>query len=103
MRLNQAVNEGESFASSEELYEVCMKFPLNFTEYHLLEMNRQELNWDNIPKAIERMKIGRTHYLIRNIGGKIVGFHHSRHSKGEELPQLLLKPGDDKSGKLLQY
>lgn len=87
--LNLRVDEGECFNDAKELVDICMKYPLNFTEYHLLDINREKIagRW-KVSKTIEKLKLGRTYYLLTNEDGVVNGKCHSRHSKGIPLQAL---------------
>lgn len=88
--LNRKIDEGEGFNSAEELYNLLQKFPLQYTEYHLLDLKRDQVNWTRaVPKDVEKESFGREMYLIsNNRNGKIMGKCHSNHGAGRELTCL---------------
>ena len=83
--LERRVDEGEEFETAKELYDLSVKFPLNFTEYHLLDFQRDKIKFD-ISKSIEDMKLGRRYYFLhRSIDETRKGYCHSRHGNGKTL------------------
>ena len=88
-KLNRAVDEGESFDDVNSLYDICLKYPLKNTHYHLLDLNRSKVNFDkDVHRAIVNLNIGRKYYLLLNEGDHVRGFTHSRHGEGESIPLL---------------
>jgi len=91
--LNLLVDEGYSFDSAEELYELLTMFPLNHTEFHLLNLNRNLADEWDVPKFIEKFKLGRSYYLMkRKNNEEVKAFCHSRHGDGKTL-SLVNPPG----------
>ena len=85
--LTRQIDEGGSFSTVEELYELLLERPLQHTEYHLLDLKRDLVDW-GVEKDIEKLPLSRGYYLLTNENGKITGFPHSRHGKGKRLPLL---------------
>ena len=85
--INLQVDEGASFGSAKELYELCLQHPLKCTEYHLFDPQRNKVQY-KIPQDIVDLKLGRTYYFLSFIDGKVKGFCHSRHGNGKSLPSL---------------
>ena len=90
--LTRKVDEGESFNTAGELFNIMKKFPLRFTEYHLLDLKRDKVNWSgSLPDEVEKESFGREYYLIKNMEGdgkNIVGYCYSNRSEGKHLPYL---------------
>jgi len=88
-QLTSAIDEGASFNNETELYLLCATNPLNNTYYHLLNLDREKMNWSNdVHKAIKDLKIGRKYYLLINNDNEVRGFTHSRHGAGDVIPLL---------------
>ena len=85
--LTRQIDEGGSFSNVAELYSLLLERPLQYTEYHLLDLKRDILNW-KVDKKIEKLPLSRGFYLLKNEGGKISGFPHSRHGTGRRLTLL---------------
>ena len=84
--LNRRVDEGEEFETGEALYDLSVKYPLNFTEYHFLSLQRDKMACWGVSKSITDMKLGRSFYLLkRDNDGTIKGYCHSRHGEGKQL------------------
>jgi len=84
--LHRKVDEGESFDSAEELFEIMNKFPLQYTEYHLLDLKRDQVNWTRVlPKEVEDESFGREFYLLTNSNGIIAGNCYSGFGEGRIL------------------
>ena len=87
--INGAVNDGHSFESAEQLYEICKEYRLENTFYYLLDLKRDKVNFSNeSDKCIKDLKLGRRHYLLRNEKEEVIAHTHSRHGKGESIPLL---------------
>ena len=88
-KLHRLVDEGASFSSAEELYNLCVANPLKYTDYHLLQIQRDKVK-DKliISKAVDDLSLGRSHYLLMNHNGKVEGFCHILHGEGKCLPLL---------------
>ena len=82
--LTRQVDEGGSFRNVEELYDLLLQCPLQYTEYHLLDLKRGVQDW-RVTKEIEKLPLSRGFYLLQNDHGKITGFPHSRHGTGRRL------------------
>ena len=85
--LTRQIDEGGSFSTAEELYDLLLERPLQYTEYHLLDLKRGATSWA-VSKEVEKLPLSRGFYLLKNDGGKITGFPHSRHSTGRRLHLL---------------
>lgn len=84
--LNDLVDKGHSFETAEELYKLLKKFPLNYTEFHLLDLDRKLLEDFVIPKFVESYKLGRTYYLMKRVNATTAkAYYHSRHGNGKIL------------------
>lgn len=87
--LHRKVDEGNSFNSAEELFQLMKKFPLQYTVYHLLNLKRDQVNWTaQLPKCLDDESFGREFYLLTNNDGRVIGKCYSNHSKGRELACL---------------
>ena len=81
--LNGLVDEGHSFECAEELYDLLKKNPLQYTEIHLLNLDRKIINDWTVPKFIEKYRLGRSYYLIKHVSDtEAKAFFHSRHGDG---------------------
>ena len=85
--LTRQVDEGGSFSTVEELYDLLLQRPLEYTEYHLLDLKRGFWDW-KVSKEIEKLPLSRGFYLLKNDNGQITGYPHSRHGAGRRLPLL---------------
>ena len=85
--LTRQVDEGGSFSTAEELYDLLLERPLQYTEYHLFDLKRGATSW-KVSKEVEKLPLSRGFYLLKNEDGKVTGFPHSRHGTGRRLPLL---------------
>ena len=85
--LTRQVDEGGAFSTAEELYELLLERPLQYTEYYLLDLKRDLVNW-KVTKEIEKLPLSRGFYLLKNENGKVTGYPHSRHGAGKRLSLL---------------
>ena len=85
--LTRQIDEGGSFTTVKELYNLLLERPLQYTEYHLLDLKRDHVDW-TVKKGVEKLPLSRGFYLLKNENGKITGFPHSRHGKGRRLTLL---------------
>ena len=85
--LNDLVDQGESFETAEELYNLLKKDPLQHTEFHLLNIDREKADKEwVIPKFIEKFKLGRSYYLLKRVSNsEAKAFCHSRHGEGKTI------------------
>ena len=85
--LTRQIDDGGSFSTVEELYSLLLERPLQYTEYHLLDLKRHLVDW-RVEKEVEKLPLSRGYYLLKNENGKITGFPHSRHGTGKRLIAL---------------
>ena len=93
--LHRIIDEGGSFDTAEELYELLRQHPLEHTEYHLLDLKRDQVNWIcSIPAEVEATPFEREMYLLSNevkeergsaVKTVILGKNHSNHGAGKIL------------------
>lgn len=84
--INRLVDEGHSFDSAEELYNLLKENPIEHTEFHLLNLNRKLTDAWETPKFIEKYQLGRSYYFMKRVSNdKARVYCHSRHGEGKVL------------------
>ena len=84
--INRLVDEGNSFDSAEKLYTLLTENPIEHTEFHLLNLNRNLTDEWEVPKYIEKYQLGRSYYFMSRVSNsKARVYCHSRHGEGKVL------------------